>query len=155
MDEEFVNLSGVTNIAYTVVDEIDDSLELLPPSFEGTIEVQLEEVFPREVLEAFGITETFTSPKFDVRGYFESEIHVQVKTHRKKRINKKWAKRYGFHSVKVRIPFELKEVISYVGESKETLYLSSTEAGIGSDREVSADQGQSVRDGGAAGSDLS
>ncbi len=82
---------------FSLYDEIknDTSNQSLSNIFQdknGTFEFTLERIQLKDLLPIFGYDESKLPDKYDIQiTYFK-----QKRKHRKKRINKKWLKRYGY-----------------------------------------------------------
>lgn len=73
--------------------------------YKPSISFTLEDAhFEPEVLEKL-LSQNPLEPKYDINIKGNREVFVQARTHKKKRINKKWLKKYGLKAIY--IPFEM------------------------------------------------
>lgn len=105
--EKVLEVNGIlneNNITYEPETEfnIDNDLNFKINSFGGSISGTFN-YFSHDFIKLLQPENKDKTYKINLNGY--REFQVQKRTHKKKRINKKWAKRYGYDIEKVKVEY--------------------------------------------------
>ncbi len=105
--EKVLEINGTieeNNIAYKPETEfdIDNNLNFNISNFGGTVSGTLDYV-NSDLMKVLNPESKDQTYKINMEGY--REFQIQNRTHKKKRINKKWAKRYGYETKKVKVEY--------------------------------------------------
>lgn len=122
---KFNNINHVEiNAEETPIDPTDSLYFSRPASWDKSFDVTLDSSFSSKFLEE--VCNPQLSP-CEIEG---TVGHIQKRRHKKFRINKKWAKRYGYYNVKVRGKLDSNVSISRSDKEYPEVEATITDVGV-------------------------